>query len=411
MVLGIEDIDEDLAYKEKFSLFVKLVNCKAKDIYDSETRDFLIKTYSKIYEGNETEKQMIDQFSNSYAPEDAISWYTRGFCLRRLLTCAFNEQNMKVLADMFSFIVDVNRNIKANSSISASRQRLYRGQFISDDGLLLFKDYINRLVTMQCFFSAQTSRDEIVDLLQRIEPCDKTWKRVIFEIDASQDYIVVDNSQSSTSKTALFMLGTVFKIVDVTDTTIVLSQYNSDLNGDNDLANESPIVIKGMLTYLKKGTIDAIRYFQRHLDNLPEEDLATRSSIHGQLGYLLPQTGNARSATQMYEKAMNDRKTQFSVYLFYLDQAAKHYANVVRDWEKARSIWLQKLNIQNALQFEEGKVQTYENLARASLMTKQYAKAIEYTSAAIEILPQDHPHINALRDQLESAKKQLNEGT
>ena len=96
---------------------------------------------------------------------------------------------------------------------------------------------------------------------------------------------------------------------------------------------------------------------------------------------------------------------QFSVYLFYLDQAAQYHATVVGDWEKAKTIWLQKLNIQHAFVSEEEKARTYENLARVALETKQNADIIQYTLAAIKCLPNDDPHLPSLQQQLESARK------
>ncbi|CAF0981918.1 unnamed protein product [Rotaria sordida] len=411
MIIDIATDNNNLEYRERFILFLKIVNVNAKDIYDSRIRRRLIETYKKYYENNDSEVSFIEEFSISYKPEKATLWYIRGSCLHRLLSRAFIEQDMNVLVDMYSFIVDINQNIKNQCINQSSTLRVYRGQFIPNETLSLLKNNINQIITMQCFFCAQTSRDEILNLLQSIEPIDKTTKRILFEIDALQDYIFVDNNQTSTSKTILFVLGAVFKIIDVTDTTVILSQCTTSLNGNYDLVNESPLIIRGILTYLQNGTIEAIEYFKKLLVDESETDLATKSSIYGQLGYLEKQLGNYNAATNMYEKAMHNGIMQFSVYLFYLDQAAQYYANVLNNWEKAKSLWIQKLNIQNTFLSEEDKIQTYENLARATFETKQYAKTVEYTLAAIENLPSDHPHISFLQQQLECAKKKLSEHT
>ncbi|CAM4757210.1 unnamed protein product [Rotaria magnacalcarata] len=411
MIMNFNEDDNESESQKRFNLFLKVVNTKANNVYDNQTQEHLVDTYEEYYKGNDSETNFIDEFSRLYKPEDAIAWYMRGSCLHRLLTHAFNEQNMRLLVDMYSFIVDVNRNIKTKSLTQSSKLHVFRGQFLSTEKLTLFKNHINQLVTMHCFLSAQISREDVVNLLDSIDPIDKSFVRIIFEIDASQNCVIVDGSESSTSKTALFMLGSVFKIVDVTETTVRLSQYTATSDDNFDLVNESSEILKGILTYLKDGPVQAIQYFQANLIRLSETDLATRSSMHGQLGYLEQQVGHSEIATQMYEKSMNDRTIQFRVYLFYLDQAAKHYANVLRDWGKAKAIWLQKLDIQNALHIEEGKAQTYENLARAALMTKQNDKTIEYTSAAIKSLPDDHPHLSYLRQQLEHAKTNVSPET
>jgi tetratricopeptide (TPR) repeat protein len=411
MVINFSKEINNMEYQEKFTLFLQTVNINAEDIYDKQTRKRLINMCEEYYDGNDKEINFIEEFSLSYQPEQAISWYMRESCLHRLLTRAFNEQDMNLLVDMYSFIVDINRDLQKKKIKQSSSLRVFRGQFISNERLAQLKNNVNQIITMQCFFSAQTSRDETLHLLQSIEPIDPTFRRILFEIDVSQDYTFADNNQSSTSKTVLFMLGAVFKIVDVTETTVILSQYNSHLTGNYDLTNESSVIIRGVLTYLKDGPREAIKYFEKILRNRSSIDPATYSSIYGQLGYLQQKLGDLIAATKMYEQAMNHGTMQFGLYLFYLDQAAQYHARVLGDWEKAKTIWIQKLNIQNAFLLEETKAQTYENLARAAFETKQHVKTIEYTLAAIQNLPNDHPHLPFLQQQLECARKDLSEET
>lgn len=407
MVMSFPNDIDGIDYQERFSLFLKTINTNAKNIYDNQTRKNLIKMCEEYYDDNDKETDFIEEFSRTYKPEQAISWYMRETCLHRLLSRAFTEHDMNILVDMYSFIVDIQRNLQKQNIKQSSPLRVFRGQFLSDDRLSFLKTNINQMITMQCFFSAQISRDETLHLLQNIEPIDTNCKRILFEIDISQDYTLVENDQSSTPKTVLFMLGAVFKIVDVTETTVVLSQYTQRLNSNYDLTNESSLIIRGILTYLKDGTREAIKYFKNMLMTESSLDLALSSSIYGQLGYLQQKSDNLAAATQMYGQAMNCGTMQFNLYLYYLDQAAQYHATVLGDWEKAKTIWIQKLGIQNTFQSEEEKAQTYENLARATLETKQYDKTIEYASAAIQNLSTDHPHLPFLQEQLECAKVNL----
>ena len=395
-------IDDNAEYREKFLLFLKTVNVNAKDIHDKQTRKHLITMCMEYYRDNENEKSFMKNFSQSYKPEEAISWYMRGSCLHRLLSRAFIDQDMSVLVDMHSFIVDINRHILTQGIKQSSPIRVFRGQFLSNERLNQLKDNINQTVTMQCFLSAQTSRDEALHLLQSIEPIDTTFKRILFEIDVIQDYY-------SASKTVLLTLGAVFKIIDATESTVVLSQCVSHLNDNHELANESPLILRGILTYLKDGTSEGIKYFEQILRNPSQTDIALHSSVYGQLGYLRQKSGDLGVATKMYEQVMHNGTMQFGLYLFYLERAAQYHAVVLGDWEKAMNIWIQKLNIQNAFLSNEEKVQTYENLARAALQTKHYDKTIEYTLAAIENLPNDHPRLPFLQQQLEINRKNLSE--
>jgi tetratricopeptide (TPR) repeat protein len=404
------DLSNDVSnvdYREKFTLFLKTVNVNATNIHDNLTRKRLIKMCKEYYEGNENEISFMKKFSQSYKSEEAITWYMRGSCLHRLLSRAFNDHDLSVLVDMYSFIVDINRNLKQQCIKQSSPLRVFRGQFISNERLSLLKNNIDQTITMQCFFSAQTSHDEALNSFQTIEPNNTTFSRILFEIDVVQDYTFVTNIESSTSKTVLFMLGAVFKIVDVTETTIKLSHCAWCLNDNSELANESPLIIRGILTYLEIGPKEAIDYFTEMLKNQPQMDLALASSIYGQLGYLHQKLRNLRVATDMYEKVVLNGAMQFDLYLYYLDQTAQYHANVLGDWEKAKNLWTQKLNIQNAFLSDKEKAQTYENLARAALETGQHAKTVEYTLAAIKSLPNDHPHLSFLQQQLECAKKNL----
>jgi hypothetical protein len=75
------------------------------------------------------------------------------------------------------------------------------------------------------------------------------------------------------------------------------------------------------------------------------------------------------------------------------------------DWTKAKAIWLQQLSIQRAFQSEEAIGRTYENVARAAIAGKQHVDAIEYVSLAIKSLPNDHPRLASLQEQLQCQQR------
>lgn len=405
MVMDLLDTKIAVDYQEKFILFLKTVYVHANSIYETQVRHRLIDTCTTYYEGNAKETNFLKDFYKAYKSEQAISWYMRDSCLHRILACAFIEHDIGLLADMYSFIVDINRNIQQQSIKSSTPLRVYRGQFLSKEKLNQLKINLHQILTMQCFFSAQTSREESLRLLQSIEPTGIHEQRILFEIDLIQDYTIINGEQTSSSKTVLSVLGARFRIVEVTDTTVVLSQYNSASYTNEQLANESPVIIRGIHTYLKDGEKEAIKYYNEILRKQSSIDLITKSSIYGQLGYLEEKSGNLGGATKSYEQAIECGKKQFDLHLFYLEQAARYHGSVLGDWDKAQNLWLEKLNIQNALLFKEEKAQTYENLAQAALKNKQPAQAVEYLSAAIANLPNDHPHLPSLRQQLESLGK------
>ena len=407
MVMDLLDTKIDGDYREKFNLFLKTIYAHANGIYETQVRHRLIDTCVEYYDGNEKETNFLKEFYRSYKSEQAISWYIRDSCLHRIIACAFIEHDINLLANMYSFLMDINRNIQQQSVKSSGILRVYRGQVLSKEKFEQLKTNLHQILTMQCFFSAQTSREESLRLLQSNEPNGINDQRILFEIDLTQDYTYVNTEQTSTSKTVLLILGARFRIVEVTDTTVLLSQYNSSTNINEQLVNESPVIIRGIHTYLKDGEKEAIKYYNDILRKQASSiDLITKASIYGQLGYLEQRSGNLGGATKSYEQAIECGKKQFDLHLFYLEQAAQYHGSVLSDWDKAQSLWLQKLNIQNALLAKEEKAQTYENLAQAALKNKQPAQAAEYFSAAIAHLPDDHPHLRSLRQQLDSLGKQ-----
>ena len=131
-----------------------------------------------------------------------------------------------------------------------------------------------------------------------------------------------------------------------------------------DLSHESPAIIRDILLHLKSGTNEAIQYFENLLKNQSQHAHTLSTSIYTQLGYLKQKAGNTNSANSMYEQAMNRGTMEINLYLYYLDQIARE--------------------------------------------TKQYSKLIEYSSAAINNLSVDHPQSSFFQEQLENARKNLN---
>ena len=404
MVMDFDNQTSEVEYRKKFNLFVQTVNVSASDIYDNETRTRLMDLCSEYYYGNEQELAFLEQFNRSYTFEQALTWYMRGSCLHRLLCRAFLEHDMSILVDMYSFIADIDRNIEKSTIKPTSPVHLYRGQLLSNEQYALVKNNLHQVVTMQCFLMGQTSRDETLRLLQNIQPSSSNFKRILLEIEATTDYTMTGNG---THTSALFRLGSTFRVADVTETTVKLVQYPVAHSTHSDLSHESPSIIRGLLSYLKYGATPAIAYFKEILSETANNDLAIRSSIYGQLGFLEQQLGNHSAATKMYEQSLQYGARQFTSYLFYLDQAAQYHGAVVGDWKKAEAIWLQKLTIQQSFASEEERGRTYENLARAALETKQYAESINFISSALKALPADHPHHASLHEQMNNAKTHL----
>lgn len=126
MVMYLSKDTKDMDYQEKFTLFLKTVHVITKDVHDNQTRKDLIEMCKEYYHGNEREIHFLDEFSRTYKSEQALSWYMRESCLHRLLTHAFNEHNMDLLVDMYSFIVDINQDIQKQNIKETSPLKVVR---------------------------------------------------------------------------------------------------------------------------------------------------------------------------------------------------------------------------------------------------------------------------------------------
>ena len=400
--------DDEKQYREKFALFLATINANTDNVNSSSAgRTHLIEMCSEYYDGNIEETDFIEEFSRSYKPDMAISWYLRQSCFGRLLSRAFTIHDMNLLVDMYPFIVDLNRNIQKEQSLpqSSSVLQVFRAQFMSTERISLFKKNIGQIITMQCFLCAQSSRDAALNLLHDVKTNDSALIPILFEINVTEKSALINNTPSNTSQSILFMLGSTFRITDVTETSILLSQCYSDSNDYYDLANEPSSITKGIHVYLKNGYVPAIEYFEKILLDLLPSDLTTRASVCSQLGYLRQKQGKLDMATEMYAQSMHNDTMHLGRFLHNLDRAAHYHALVLGDWTKAKTLWLQQLSIQRAFQSEETIVQTYEKLARGAIAAKQPADAVEYTLAAIKSLPNDHPRLAFLHEQLECSKK------
>ncbi|CAF3679041.1 unnamed protein product [Rotaria socialis] len=115
-----------------------------------------------LYKDKPTVVRAINEFQNTYNPEDAIRWYTRDGFLYKLINRALREQNQKAIQLLHFFVYDLDRQLK--SEFRATKQdwlkadpvRLYRGQLMSLEELHQLKKNKGEQLFLNSFFSTTT---------------------------------------------------------------------------------------------------------------------------------------------------------------------------------------------------------------------------------------------------------------
>jgi tetratricopeptide (TPR) repeat protein len=215
-----------------------LIDCLSRMKATDNDKDELAVLCKKIYEENQNQQAIIDEFKNTYSSDQAIRWYTRDSFLYRILNKALRIQDTNLLFLFRFFILDIENQLKKNQY--PSPVTLYRGQVISKEELKLFEDSTNKLISISSFFS--TSLDSTV-ALSYIESNTnhENLQSVLFEIDAdpsqnqSKPFAEIKSiSYFPGEQEVLMMLGSVFRIDGVEYLTDTIKVIRMSLCNPND---------------------------------------------------------------------------------------------------------------------------------------------------------------------------------
>ena len=140
LIHGLEEVPPPRTCKEKF-----------------------VEECSILYEHNPSVLQTIKEFSNTYAPEDAIRWYTRDGFLYKVLNKVLREQNQQTIQLLHFFIYDLSRQLqnelkrtKQEWMTATDTVRLYRGQLMSIEELQQLRKNKGEQLFVNSFLSMTT---------------------------------------------------------------------------------------------------------------------------------------------------------------------------------------------------------------------------------------------------------------
>ena len=399
----------------QFLHFQLLIDVLLRLKSQSTDKSELISFCEEKYKDNILELRVIDEFKENYSSKKAIWWYTRQSFLYRILNKALRTNNIDLLFLLRFFIQDLEKYLRLNQYRRSIR--VYRSQLISNDELDLLKNSIGQFISMNSFVSTSLNRQRALSFLEQSDDL----KPILFIIDAdpSLDEIkpfshIADQSNFPEEDEFLFMLGSIFRIV----------QIDFEENGlwviRMNLCSKNQTELKSIFDYMKKQYGDnqtnllsfgkvlwtmgkynqAEKYFFRLLNELPKDD-PLMSYCYRALGNVADDRGDYETSLKWHFKAIdllknsNDpilAESYNSIGCVY--DTKGDYTQAIEFYKKALEIWKEiygdeHLNIATSL----------NNIACVYAERNEYSKALKSYQKVLEIrkkhLPSNHSDIGA----------------
>ncbi|CAF1147762.1 unnamed protein product [Didymodactylos carnosus] len=287
-----------------FLWFQILVDVLKQLPHNIQAKEQMLDVCKNYYRTNEIELQNIERFRSRYKPEDAISWYTEGCFVYKLLNKALRTEDVYLLYLFRFYIIDLCKQLEDENQRYASCCTLYRGQLMSSDEFDKLSKNIRSLISTNGFLS--TTRDIRVALMfSGGDQVSHGMKSVLFEIKVDRPLgtlVFADIERFShfeDEKEVLFSIGATFKIenvafdedlktwrVKITATDEGAESVQAHINHmRQELEETNPTRLFGKLLLDMGQYSKAEAYFRLVLDTLPKDHADFPSLYHG-LGYL-----------------------------------------------------------------------------------------------------------------------------
>jgi tetratricopeptide (TPR) repeat protein len=277
------------------------------DVNDKRELIFISK---QIYKNNKAELNTIYEFEETYTPKTAIWWYTRETFLSRILNKALRTQNIDILFLFQFFIVDIRRQLEELRRKTPIK--VYRSQLMSRDELKKLKNSSGQFISINSFFSATMS-----DV--RARACFENndgLEQILFEIDADPQLSndkpfanIRPYSYNEEEEEVLFMLGSIFQIVDIyrhkEGMWIVQLKLCSDNSGQYDMIKDENKLLSFGHVLMTMGKVEEAEiYYKRLLEELEPTNHPDLARCYEALGGVANEKGDYDTSLQWYEKSL-----------------------------------------------------------------------------------------------------------
>ncbi|CAF1521100.1 unnamed protein product [Rotaria sordida] len=299
-----------------------LIDCLQRLEFNKTDKEELIHLCKQEYKENDFELSYIDEFENSYSPDQVLWWYTRQSFFYKTLNAALRKQDIHLIFLLRAIISDMHRQLKNNQA--KHPLRVYRGQMMSSDELQTLKQCLDQFISVNSFVSTSMDKQRALTFLNTSNATD-SLERVLFEIDADPTMATTKPfadispfSQFPREAEILFMLGSIFRLKSIHrygDSQVWVIRMV--LCSDNE--HELKYVLMNMKQQLGSGKTDlrtlarllsemnktdlAEKYFMRLLEQLPSSD-PLLYDLYQDLGKLASQVGNFGKSMEWRQKAI-----------------------------------------------------------------------------------------------------------
>jgi tetratricopeptide (TPR) repeat protein len=394
-----------------------LIDCLGQMKATDTDKDKLADLCKKLYEENPCQQAKIEEFKNTYSPDQAIRWYTKDSFLYRTLNRALRAQNTDQLLLFHFFIRDIEKQLRDHQH--PSPVTLYRGQVISKDELKLFENSNNKLISITSFFS--TSLDSRV-AVSYIDP-DTTYdnlQSVLFEIHAdptqnqSKPFADITSiSHMPDEQEVLMMLGSVFRIDSVdclTDTIkhirMTVCNYNDqNFNSLFNFMSKNECIGTTRLTdfgcvLIGMAKFDAAENHFKCLLRTFSPDHPDVFDCYQALGKIYCEKCDFDWSLQCFKRALDILNQESDLDQFRMAFVHNNIGEVYQkkgDTKQALKSFQQALEIFNEKPDDrkENVAWCFNNIGIVYLMEKNYSEALNYLQKAFnlkkELLPEKHP--------------------
>lgn len=292
----------------------------------------------KIYEGNTTDQEKINEFVETYAPTTAIRWYTRDSPLYVVLNRALREINLKLLLPFRFFIVDIYHHLEilyqnqrcSNTTMPGQRSShsfVYRGQLMWKNAVLRIKNSIDGYISTNSFLSTTRDREIAMRFIRHVgATLIEGLKPILLEIKINPTLNTVpyaDISMLSTFHTeneVLFAPGSILKIQGVFDDNEddemcivrleLCDRKEKDLDGivsywKQNIESQSPLMSFGSIL-LKTKQYQYIEQLYLYLLAISTSNTSWVRDCFQVLGNLYLESGNWKEAINYHKRAINE---------------------------------------------------------------------------------------------------------
>ncbi|CAF1643631.1 unnamed protein product [Adineta ricciae] len=293
--------------------------------------NIFIANCKKQYHGNLNDLKIVDELEEYYYAPAAIFWYTRDSFLYRVLNRALRCRDDHVLVTMAFFIHDIYIGLQEKQKELAKESsiiRVYRGQLMSIVELEKMKTSVGKYISINSFFSTTKQRQLAWEIYAgaKNNRSNQSEEAILFEIDADANLmdakpfadITNHSAFDKTEQEVLFMLGSIFKIVAISQTEeenlwIIKLELSTEKENElksvadymkKEIPEETDLMSLGIIYYNMGKYFEAEQYFEKTANILSEADanLAGCYSNLGMIAYC--GYGDYQKAFVNYSKAL-----------------------------------------------------------------------------------------------------------